>query len=373
MADRSHLSIGEVLSLLREEFPDVTVSKIRFLESQGLVDPERTPSGYRKFYDHDVDRLRWILRQQREHFLPLKVIRGRLTEQAGPESSGTESGGAESTGTESTITEPTTTESTGTRPVGNGAGNPASEPPAVLTGRPAPTGSPAVVGGTEPQPSPGATPSPAEQAAPAWSDRSVNRPAGTPSLFASLHNGGPAGTDRAAAVSQPTGDRSMTANEAAPGTAAPAAGLPHTTPAAGPTHAISGQAAGRSEEPETYTADELARAAGADPSLVTDLKQYGLIAPHAVVAGTQYYDPGAVAVARAAVQFARHGVEARHLRIWRNAADREADLFQQVVLPLLRQRNPQARRQAIDTLAELSSAGAELRAALVERALRDIR
>ena len=81
MAERSHLSIGEVLSLLREEFPDVTISKIRFLESQGLVDPERTPSGYRKFYDHDVERLRWILRQQRENFLPLKIIRGRLTEQ----------------------------------------------------------------------------------------------------------------------------------------------------------------------------------------------------------------------------------------------------------------------------------------------------
>src|SRR5947209_8935012 len=81
VGDRAYLSIGEVLSLLREEFPDVTISKIRFLESQGLVDPERTPSGYRKFYDHDVERLRWILRQQREHFLPLKVIRGRLSDQ----------------------------------------------------------------------------------------------------------------------------------------------------------------------------------------------------------------------------------------------------------------------------------------------------
>src|SRR5271157_2678879 len=78
MAERSHLSIGEVLSLLRAEFPDVTISKIRFLESQGLVNPERSPSGYRKFYDHDVERLRWVLRQQREHFLPLKVIRDRL-------------------------------------------------------------------------------------------------------------------------------------------------------------------------------------------------------------------------------------------------------------------------------------------------------
>ena len=56
--DRSHLSIGEVLSLLREEFPDVTISKIRFLEAQGLLDPERTPSGYRKFYEADVERLR---------------------------------------------------------------------------------------------------------------------------------------------------------------------------------------------------------------------------------------------------------------------------------------------------------------------------
>src|SRR5438270_3092754 len=78
VAEREHLSIGEVLSLLRVEFPDITISKIRFLESQGLLDPERSPSGYRKFYEPDVERLRWILRQQREHFLLLKVIKGRL-------------------------------------------------------------------------------------------------------------------------------------------------------------------------------------------------------------------------------------------------------------------------------------------------------
>ncbi len=76
--DPSHLSIGEVLNILREEFPDVTISKIRFLESQGLIDPERTPSGYRKFYESDVSRLRWILHQQKENFLPLKVIKERL-------------------------------------------------------------------------------------------------------------------------------------------------------------------------------------------------------------------------------------------------------------------------------------------------------
>ena len=90
MEDRAYLSIGEVLSLLKEEFPDVTISKIRFLESQGLLDPERTPSGYRKFYETDVERLRWILRQQREHFLPLKVIKGRL--RGGPDGGGEDSG-----------------------------------------------------------------------------------------------------------------------------------------------------------------------------------------------------------------------------------------------------------------------------------------
>ena len=80
VSGRTYLSIGDVLTLLREEFPDVTISKIRFLESQGLVNPERSPSGYRKFFEHDVERLRWVLRQQREHFLPLKVIRDRLAD-----------------------------------------------------------------------------------------------------------------------------------------------------------------------------------------------------------------------------------------------------------------------------------------------------
>src|SRR3954463_6490122 len=81
-----HQSIGEVLATLRDEFPDITISKIRFLESQGLIDPERTPSGYRKFRDGDVARLRWILYQQKDNFLPLKVIKARLDE-AGPDGS----------------------------------------------------------------------------------------------------------------------------------------------------------------------------------------------------------------------------------------------------------------------------------------------
>ena len=79
MPDRGELSIGEVINLLRDDFPDVSVSKIRFLESQGLIDPDRTGSGYRQFDTNDVARLRFILQQQRDHFLPLKVIKSKLT------------------------------------------------------------------------------------------------------------------------------------------------------------------------------------------------------------------------------------------------------------------------------------------------------
>lgn len=77
---RPYFSIGEVLNVLKDTFPDVTVSKIRFLESEGLIEPERTASGYRKFTEDDIERLRFILRLQRDHFLPLKVIRERLDE-----------------------------------------------------------------------------------------------------------------------------------------------------------------------------------------------------------------------------------------------------------------------------------------------------
>ncbi|MBA8952804.1 MerR family transcriptional regulator [Actinomadura namibiensis] len=75
---RALMTIGDVLGLLREDFPDVTISKIRFLEAEGLVTPQRSPAGYRKFSDADVERLRFVLTAQRDHYLPLRVIRQRL-------------------------------------------------------------------------------------------------------------------------------------------------------------------------------------------------------------------------------------------------------------------------------------------------------
>lgn len=73
------MTIGEVINVLKDEFPDVSVSKVRFLESQGLLAPGRSDGGYRQFERHDIDRLRFVLRQQRDHFLPLKVIKSKLT------------------------------------------------------------------------------------------------------------------------------------------------------------------------------------------------------------------------------------------------------------------------------------------------------
>src|SRR5688572_8657575 len=75
---RDYMSIGEVLDSIKADFPDISISKIRFLESEGLISPERTPSGYRKFYDGDVARLRYILSLQRDQFLPLRVIKDKL-------------------------------------------------------------------------------------------------------------------------------------------------------------------------------------------------------------------------------------------------------------------------------------------------------
>jgi DNA-binding transcriptional MerR regulator len=76
-------SIGQVLASLKAEFADISISKIRFLESEGLISPERAPSGYRRYSDFDVERLRYVLSVQRDHYLPLKVIREHLAKMDG--------------------------------------------------------------------------------------------------------------------------------------------------------------------------------------------------------------------------------------------------------------------------------------------------
>lgn len=278
MAERAHLSIGEVLGLLQEEFPDVTISKIRFLESQGLLDPERTPSGYRKFYGPDIERLRWILRQQKDNFLPLRVIKERLRNGDDPLA-----------GDESTA-------------VGAGpTAAPAAEP------RPAPERAPVVAARPEPAPEPAPAPPP---------------PRSSPA--------------RAQADSVPT---------------RPPAGLDDSP--AGP----------------TLNRAALAAASGLSDRVIDELTRFGLLTGRNLGRDT-IYGEDAVVVARIAASFQRYGVEARHLRMYKVAAEREAGFFEQVVSPLLKQRNPDARRQAATNLDELVALGEALRAVMLRQALR---
>lgn len=234
-------SIGSVLAQLRADFPDVTISKIRFLESEGLVQPERTASGYRQFSLADVARLRYVLAAQRDHYLPLKVIKEHLE--------------------------------------------------AMDRGEP----------------------------------------------------GGPADG------STPRLSRSLVG----------------VTDSAGP----SGPA-----EPEDFvstdtvrvTREELLAAAGIGAAALSELEQFGLIRP----GPAGFYDPDAVLVARTVRAMTDFGLEPRHLRAFRASADREVGLLAQIVTPMTRQRDPDARARADEVVRELAALSVRLHALLVKTGLR---
>jgi DNA-binding transcriptional MerR regulator len=219
------LSIGAVLSQLRPEFPDVTISKIRFLESEGLVRPARTASGYRQFTSADVERLRFVLAAQRDHYLPLKVIKEQLES--------------------------------------------------------------------------------AEQ--------------------------GPR--------------RALMAVEGVPT----------------PQHFVAATTT-------RLTREELLAQAAIDNAMLAELEQYGLIRPGA--AG--FYDQESVVVASTVRAMTDFGIEPRHLRAFRASADREVGLLEQIVTPLYRQRDPEARGRADEVLRELAALSVTLHTLLVKAGLRGV-
>ncbi|MBC2874112.1 MULTISPECIES: transcriptional regulator FtsR [Streptomyces] len=234
------VSIGTVLNLLREEFPEVTISKIRFLEAEGLVEPQRTPSGYRKFSTADVERLAQVLRMQRDHYLPLKVIREHLD--------------------------------------------------ALARGE------------RIPLPAPG----------------------------------------------QPRDGLDL--GELVEGPEDPVEAAPEPVPV-GP-----GGRIGRAE---------LLELTGVTEGELVEWESYGLVVPHP----DGGFGADSVAVARLVADLGRFGLEPRHLRAVKAAADREAGLVEQVVAPLRRHRNPQTRAHAEATARELAGLSVRLHAALVRSAL----
>lgn len=228
-------SIGQVLDLLKDEFSDISISKIRFLESQGLIDPQRNQSGYRKFAEVDISRLRWILEQQRDHFLPLKVIKERIDFEAFDETDGDGQ---------------SIKEEAGSRSPGRRRPNPLDS--------------------------------------------------GSVSVSLSL--------------------------------------------------------------------DELASASGLNQSKIMELQKFGLIEP--VDDGAlAHYGAEAVIVAKVAAGFLAHGLEPRHLRAYKSAAEREAGLLEQRIMPLVMQRTAKSRKQSQDVLVELINLGSELRLSLLRGAL----
>ena len=142
----------------------------------------------------------------------------------------------------------------------------------------------------------------------------------------------------------------------------------HTMPALPPRPSINPLDAGPTGV--SFTLEELSDASGLTQRELGDLARFGLLVGHSV-AGDTFYDGDALIVARTAAGFVRFGIEARHLRMYKVAAEREAGFMEQVIMPLLKQRNPTARQQAAENLGELASLGEQLRSALLRVALRD--
>jgi DNA-binding transcriptional MerR regulator len=326
--ERPYLSIGEVLGLLLGEFPDVTISKIRFLESQGLIEPERTASGYRKFYDADVDRLRFILREQRENYLPLKVIRDRLEGE-------TPTGGIARHDAGAPTARPEDTTAVMTRP----------QVDAAEAAAPAPTEE------RPPQRAP-------ERAEELPSDADVrSHPAGSAPL-----PGASAAPADPAAEADPQLDLAVAEPATAPEPAATSA------PAAAPEPPPAPPAPAR-PAPGQLSRPELLTTTGIDGKLLDELESYGLVSSKSL--GQQaVYDGAARQICEIAGAFQQLGIEVRHLRAWKSSAEREAGLFEQRILPLLRQRNPSAREQSAALLEQMATLGANLRHVLVAQALR---
>jgi DNA-binding transcriptional MerR regulator len=236
-ADR-RLTIGKVLSELRDDFPDVSASKIRFLEAEGLITPHRTASGYRTFSGSDVQRLRYILRAQRDRFWPLKVIGEALD------------------ALDRGLTDPDDVDALQPlEPAGLGAG---SAPVSVVDGAPAP--------------------------------------------------------------------HADAGHQAGPYTAPTRAGRPRP-PSPRPDPEVPSAASLLERHTVALTGAEVREATGLDTETFQALETYGLLrSDHG-----GHYGEDALAVAAAARTLAAHGLEARHLRPFRTAAEREIGLAEQVL------------------------------------------
>lgn len=305
-ASVGRLSIGEVVALLRPEFSDLTDSKIRFLEDRKLISPARTPGGYRSFGPHDIEVLRWILSRQRDQYLPLSIIGERIDR---------------------------------------------GEHLADIWGIGVADGGPSLgeAGSASP---------------PQASDRDGPEDA-APEAAAGEAIAGDAAPEDAVAV--------VAAREAAgsPGPESPGAAQPSW---AAP------------DDGHTYSAAELSAESGLSLTEVAELTEYGLLvpltdvdtppvgsdpqAPLALEPPEPRYSSGALLIARISREFATYGLQARHLRVVRNAAARDAAMFEQGIQPVIHAAGPTAAADARRSLGRLVALCERLRAQVMGETLR---
>lgn len=324
------LSIGEVLSQIQVEFPELSISKIRFLESKGLIDPERTPSGYRKFYPKDVRRLKRILQIQRETYMPLKMIRDMVQEEELLRSD-------------------------------KGGGNPGATPNLTLVGghRYLPydaedidedrhTEEHAVEEPPTVSMQPRLDAEGTEGLQEVVEDSSIQKPRTSEASTATITS---------PLASPPDSQESIAAVSESPGQLGFAADTRSTN------------VNGRDVPGEgLFSVEELSRLTGARVSEIAEMESYGLI-EFRDYAGEKYYSQIDFEIVQVISTFRKYGVQARHLRMYKTSAEREVGFMEQVIAPLLRQRNPGARKRATEQLSDLKTLGSCLRGYYMEKML----
>jgi DNA-binding transcriptional MerR regulator len=344
MNDRPYLSIGEVLELLKHDFPDVSIARIRSYESAGQLELERTASGYRKFYEADIAFLRRLLDGSATLADHASRPANRPTPETRRESSPQRPGAATH---QSGHDDHDDTPELG--PNGELPGDPERRHPAAfqslrreLANRAGPQ--PPVSASSSSVSSPSAPETP-----PVQQETTV----AVPNLALVVTAAGPPqqGLDPSDSAAR---------HSTQPSPAAPV----QDPPLLGSANPMATGSSGLN-----LSFDELISASGLTVETIRELESLGLLKGQGVFSAV-YYDEDALLTCKLVASFQRFGVEPRHLRMYKLAADREASFFEQVVTPQLRRRNPDARTEAIETLGELVRLGEQLRTVALRQVLR---
>jgi len=363
--NNGYLSIREVLDELVVDFDDVTISKIRFLESRGLIHPERTPSGYRKFYPIDIERLRWILRQQKENFLPLKVIKRRLDLEDGrtpdlPDSPSLFDDEMDLVDRDRELAtvvsnirqvarvvaevQSPVRETQPQQAIVNDSVSSLHEtsdpPPGSLKAYLAAVPTTALSNGFDD--------STHEDAGDAGT-RHPNHPSQAEVTDGSAHVNG------AVNSRQKSQEPSVSKGSSSENLVAATQGVK--------------SARANALSDVSFSIDELASATSTTVEVIAELEEFGFISSE-IVGGVPCFDGDDVIISKSIISLRSYGLEPRHLKSIRHAAERDASLYGQVVTPLLRQRNPEARARAKAQLNEMADLGATLYEQILRAELR---